>query len=84
MTDQDTIDQMVLQEIRPPGGGPQGLDEIVHTLTTMRRHGIALPPITHEAVRASLQRLADRRQAIERDGTWEFTPINAPRQHSLF
>jgi len=84
MTDQDTIDHLVLQEIRPPGGGPQGLDEIVHTLTCMRRHGIELPPITHEAVTGSLRRLADKRQATERDGAWEFTPINAPRQHRLF
>ena len=84
MTDQDTLDQMVLGELRPPGGGPQGLDEIVLTLTTMRRHGVELPPISCQSVHSSLQRLAAKHQAVERHGTWVFTPVDAARQRSLF
>ena len=58
MTDQDTLDQQVLSELRPLGGGPQGLDEIVLTLTAMRRHGVELPPIHPEGIAGSLARLA--------------------------
>lgn len=84
MTDQDTLDQQVLVELRPPGGGPQTEDEIVLSLLTLRRHGVELPPITHEAVADSLARLAERKQAAEQDGQWRFTPVDAARQRSLF
>lgn len=84
MTNQDTLDQMVLAELRPPGGGPQGLDEIVLTLTTLRRHGVELPPITTEGIAGSLARLQDRHQVAERDGLWGFTPVDSARQRSLF
>jgi hypothetical protein len=60
------------------------VDDITLTLTGLRRHGVELPPITHEAVAGALARLADRRQAAERDGMWEFTPVNAARQRALF
>jgi hypothetical protein len=84
MTDQDTLDQQVLSELRPPVGGPQGLDEIVMTLTAMRRHGVELPPISPEGIAGSLARLSARRQVVERHGTWEFTPVDSARQRSLF
>jgi hypothetical protein len=40
MTDQETLDQMVLGELRPPGGGPQGLDEIVLTSAVSKQSAI--------------------------------------------
>ena len=84
MTPHETLDQQVLAELRPPGGGPQTAQEILLTLTSMRRHGVELPPISCQSIHDSLARLAARKQAAERDGTWRFTPVDAARQRSLF
>lgn len=84
MTDQDTVDDLVLQEIRPPRGEPQTAHEIQLTLMTMRRLGAQVPPIATETVPAALQRIAAARRAEERDGVWHYTPIDSPRQKPLF
>jgi hypothetical protein len=85
MTPESALDHQVLLELRPPTGAPQSVNDLVISMSSLRRGGsVVLPAISTLTVESSLYRLQAAGKATPVNGRWEFTPANLVRQKTMF